>query len=590
MWERYDADLRMLLTMVQTGRQAEAQGWLARQIKPAATPSTGRLPHLRPVEIAIENDRQPNCTVMLIRAEDTPGFLYELCNALTLSDVSIQQMQIHSDGLLVTDTLFVTTADGQKITSPRRLQELRAAVVLTKHFTHLLPTSSNPEAALLHFRTMLHDLFRQPRWLDQLASLQQPKVLTALVRMFGESDFLWEDVLRLHHAELFPMLTDLDGLDEPHDRDGLLAALRAELQVASSPEERRDRLNAFKDREMFRIDMRHILGLQQKFGHFSQELTWLAEAVCEAAVELAHGDLQPRYGEPRTAAGTAARLAVCALGKCGGAELGFASDIELMFVYEEDGHTSGPESITNAAYFARVVEAVRKTIRARQQGIFELDLRLRPYGQAGAPAATLAAFERYYHPDGPAWPYERQALVKLRPVAGDEAFGRQVIATRDRLVYTGRPFDLAAMRGMRERQLRELVRAGAFNAKLSPGGMVDCEYFIQALQITRGHDRPELRATNTRDALRALENAGIIPDRYPLRDAYRFLRRLIDALRMVRGDARDLTVPPPESVPFEFLARRLGYGADRARLQADLDKYTGVVREHMQQLERYLNP
>lgn len=588
LWDRYDADLRYLLQLAAAGRMAEAQGWLARQLSPATVSAGRRSSRLRPVEIAIENGPEPRATVMLIRGEDTPGFLYELCNALALSDVSIQQMQIHTAGRVVTDTLFVTTREGQKITQPRRLQELRAAVVLTKQFTHLLPTTSNPAAALLHFRSLLQDLFRQPRWLDQLASLQQPDVLSALVKMFGDSDFLWEDFLRLHHADLFPVLTSLEGLSDLHDRDWLLSALRRELSEATGLEARRDRLNAFKDREMFRIDMRHILGLQKKFGLFSQELTWLAEAVCQAAVELAEAELLPRFGRPLTDSGRDVRLSVCALGKCGGSELGFASDIELMFVYEAEGRTSGPERIANVDYFARLVDAVHKTIRARQQGIFELDLRLRPYGQAGPPAAALATFERYYHPDGPAWPYERQALVKLRPIAGDPAFGAEVTAARDRLVYSGRPFDLFAMRGMRERQLRELVRAGEFNAKLSPGGVVDCEYFVQALQMHFGHDRPELRATNTREALRALEAAGIVPDRSPLRDAYRFLRRLIDALRMVRGHARDLTVPRPDTAPFEFLARRLDYGAHPPQLQADLERHAAVVRDHMQRLEDFL--
>jgi len=283
----------------------------------------------------------------------------------------------------------------------------------------------------------------------------------------------------------------------------------------------------------------------------------------------------------------ASRLALCALGKFGGYELGYASDIELMFVYEADGKTSGPTSITNAEYYQKVVDLFRVHIKAKRKGIFEVDLRLRPYGKAGSLAVSLETFRKYFSADGPAWPYERQALVKLRPVAGDAEFGERVMDVRNELIYAGRPFDVAAMRGMREKQNRQLVQAGTFNAKLSPGGLVDCEYLVQGLQITYGHRDPVLRATNTRLAMKALQNAGILASgqRVRLRDAYRFWRRVIDGLRMVRGDARDLAVPPRGSDEFEFLARRLGYGEDIAKFERDLERNTRHVLELSQLLE-----
>jgi glutamate-ammonia-ligase adenylyltransferase len=143
------------------------------------------------------------------------------------------------------------------------------------------------------------------------------------------------------------------------------------------------------------------------------------------------------------------------------------------------------------------------------------------------------------------------------------------------------------MRAMREKQLRQLVTAGTFNAKLSPGGLVDCEYLVQGLQMTYGHLDAALRATNTREALKALTAAGVLSenDRLRLRDAYRFLRRVIDGLRMVRGDARDLTVPPADSEEFEFLARRLGYGPRVRELQADLERHTEDIRELTRRLD-----
>jgi glutamate-ammonia-ligase adenylyltransferase len=137
------------------------------------------------------------------------------------------------------------------------------------------------------------------------------------------------------------------------------------------------------------------------------------------------------------------------------------------------------------------------------------------------------------------------------------------------------------MRGMREKQVLQLVKAETINAKLSPGGLVDCEYLVQGLQITHGHRDPRLRTTNTLEALDVLAELGFIPDvdHDELRESYIFLRRLIDALRMVRGHAKDLTVPPPDSEAFEFLARRLGHGNDSARVQRNLNRSTECIQE-----------
>jgi glutamate-ammonia-ligase adenylyltransferase len=339
-------------------------------------------------------------------------------------------------------------------------------------------------------------------------------------------------------------------------------------------------LNAFKDREMFRIDMRHILGHTKQFGQFSGELTALMEVVVDAAYRLCEIGLVAQHGLPRLADGNPSPVSILALGKAGGAELGFASDIELMFVYAGDGSTTGPERITTAEFYEKLVAAFLRTLRAKREGIFHVDLQLRPYGKAGSLAVSLEAFRRYFAPEGPAWAYERQALVKLRPIAGDPELGRQIVALRDAFLYTGNPFDVVAMRAMRERQLRHLVTPGTFNAKFSPGGLVDVEYLVQALQITYGHAYPELRVPNTRQALKALQAVGILaPDDYDrLLAAYNFLRNLINALRIVRGHAKDLTVPPTGSEELAFLVRRLGYGTDTERLLADLTTHTVAVQ------------
>jgi len=585
-WERFTIDLEALLRLMRAGNQQAARGEIARRAAATQQAIAGAAAPLYPVEIEIDNEGSEKYTVLRIDAPDTAGFLYELTNAFALHGIYIARMTAGSAGSQVCDTFYVTDAAGAKISSPDRQRELRTATVLIKHFTHLLPHAPNPESALLHFGEFVGQLFSRPDWPDELASLESPKVLDTLAQLLGVSDFLWDDFLRLQHANLLPVVRNLDVPAKT------AAELKAELQEAlhgvpagaggrGTPTAWRAALNAFKDRELFRIDMRQILGHTSEFTRFGEELTDLAEVVVGAVVRLCEEELIRSFGSPRLEDGSPSRLAVCALGKCGGRELGFASDIELMFVHSGDGETEGPERISAAVFHEKLVQAFVGAIRAKREGVFEIDLRLRPWGSAGSMAVSLDGFRRYFARSGPAWAYERQALIRLRPIAGDARLGREVARLRDELVYDGGPFDVMAMRAMRERQVRHLVRGGTFNPKFSPGGLVDLEYLVQGLQMRHGHRDEGLRKTNTREAMAALAAAGILSpgDHERLRKAQTFLRWLIEALRVVRGNAKDVTVPPFGSEGFAYLARRLRYGSDLGQLREEMARYSGSVQE-----------
>jgi glutamate-ammonia-ligase adenylyltransferase len=276
--------------------------------------------------------------------------------------------------------------------------------------------------------------------------------------------------LRMQYTNLFPVVSEVNALAVPKDRRNFQDEIEGLLEQA---DDWREVLNAFKDREMFRIDMRHILGYTSEYWDFSSALTDLVEVVITAAYKRCTEDLVKQYGNPYSEYGDPCRNGILALGKCGGRELGFASDIELMLIYDGKGFTTGPTSISTNVFFEELVRCLVKSIQARQEGIFQIDLQLRPYGKAGSLAVSFDAFKRYYAPQGPAWAYERQALVKLRPIAGDEALEEDVCKCRDEFIYSGEPFDITAMRAMRERQIRHLVAAGSFNVKYSPGGLVD---------------------------------------------------------------------------------------------------------------------
>jgi [glutamine synthetase] adenylyltransferase / [glutamine synthetase]-adenylyl-L-tyrosine phosphorylase len=585
-WAAYRGDLARLLSRLDAGEREVAQSELARLVADAVR-GRGASAGLAPIVIELDNDSSPRYTALYISAPDTPGFLYEFSNALAVLGYHVARMTVESSGARAHDTLYLTDRHGRKVTDPRRQRELRAATALVKHFTHLLPQAPDPGRAMAHFQGFVAQLLGRSDWPAELSSLTRPPVLEALARLLGVSDFLWTDLLRLQHENLFPIIRDVEALAEPKSAAQLQAELEAELaSLAPDFEAQAEALNAFKDREIFFTDMRHIQGYLESFGAFSEELSDVAEVVVRGAVRLCREALEARHGVPRDAAGAPTPLAVLALGKLGGREIGYASDIELLFLCGGEGHTDGAQPVSAAHFYEELVQRFLQVIQARREGIFEVDLRLRPYGEAGSLAVSLASYQRYFAPGGAAWPYERQALVRLRPIAGDGALAEQALALRDRYVYQGAPVDLTAIRAMRERQLRHLVAGGALNAKFSRGGLVDIEYLVQALQMRHGREHVTVRSPNTQRAMAALAQVGALaPEDYDsLREAHILIRHLIDALRMVRGNARDLTVPLDDADELAFLARRCSYGSDTTRFRQELEDRMAQVQGVVERL------
>ncbi|KAA3657499.1 MAG: glutamine synthetase adenylyltransferase, partial [Calditrichaeota bacterium] len=421
-WDKYHRDLNAFLGELQSGMQARSQGELAKQVARCLKNMSMPEATLLPIEIAIDNSSSPTYTVVRIDAPDTLGFLYEFTNALSLNGMYISSVNVTSLSGRAHDTVFLCDAEGNKIVDKRKQNQLRAATVLVKHFTHLLPQSPNPESAMLHFREFLSQLFTMDDWPFELATLERPEVLHALANLLGVSEFLWEDFLRMQHQNLFPVLTDVEGLGKRITREKLEKDLQFALLTHRDFEAKKKVLNKFKDREMFRIDMRYIQNLIPDFRQFSLELVDLGEVVLNSAYHICYDNLFQQHGLPLHKDGKPCKLSVAALGKFGGCEIGFGSDIELIFIYSGEGKTNGERIITNAEFYDKLVVEMSKMIVTKREGIFEIDLRLRPYGKAGSHAVPIAVFEKYFSPEGPAWNYERQALVKMRPIIGDKAF------------------------------------------------------------------------------------------------------------------------------------------------------------------------
>jgi glutamate-ammonia-ligase adenylyltransferase len=548
-------------------------------------------PVLYPVEIEIDNDAGP-FTRMRVVAQDTPAFLYALSTALSLHGLSIEQVSIRTVQGLIEDEIDFVDAAGHKVRDPEVLDKVKLSVLLTKQFTYFLDKASDPYTALARFEQLVEDILRLPESGQWLNALSNPLTLRDLARLLGASDFLWEDFIRLQYESLLPILgPHVQGRRVSEPSESLPERLRQALEGAESFEEHRLRLNQFKDRETFLLDLDHILNPGEvNFRALAERLTVLAENVINTAARLVYDQLAERYGKPRTVAGLETPYAILGLGKLGGAALGYASDVELLFVYSDRGRTDGKEPIENLEFFGHLARETAQFVDAKREGIFHVDLRLRPYGQSGPLASSLESFCRYYGPGGPAHSYERLALVRLRAIAGDQALGLRLERLRDEFVYASNPIQLEELRELREKQFAEKGRPGEYNAKFSPGALVDLEYAVQILQVAYAARAPRLKTPRIHLALEGLAEAGVLEpeESKQLSASYDFLRRLINGLRMLRGSARDLFLPPVDSDEFLHLARRMGYeqadGLEPAQqLRLEFEIRTAAVRVFVEQ-------
>jgi glutamate-ammonia-ligase adenylyltransferase len=551
---------------------------------------------IHPVQIRFNNSLAVNETVMDIQSIDTPAFLFAFANALTMRGIYLAKAIIEVEANKVRNRFFVRGRHGKKIEGQTEQQELTAAAAFIKEFTHFLTWAPDPAKALEHFDQLLDELFHEDQTGTELSVLTQKPLLAHLAQLFGTSDYLWEDFLRRQHANLLPVMENLLEGSLIRTKDDLAKSLRSAIGKIKDTETRKTRLNQFKDQELFRIDMKHLVE-NSPLPEFSKALTHLAEVILQQACLEAQTVVNREFRVPRLVNDQPVPFAICGLGKLGGQELGYASDIEVLFVYGI-GHKASTEATAEAGeYFERLVQEILRWVEAKQEGIFRIDTRLRPHGEQGLLATSLKELQDYYSPSGGAAPFERQAWIKLRAVAGDAALGRKVEKHRIRFVFNEIPWPLDTALHLRQRQIKELVPPGTTHVKYSPGGLIDVEYTVQYLQIIHGHKLPALHTSNTLQALEALQQTGLLDkdDSKILRHDYLFLRQLIDALRIVRGNAQDLVLPPSKSDGMIFLARRLGFitedwqeGAEalEREIHDHMKRTHGIFVKHFEELNQ----
>lgn len=443
--------------------------------------------------------------------------------------------------------------------------ETRLAAALNAPLASLLAQSPDPDGAL-----NLLERYAQAAPVEVLRELARwPGALTFLVAAFSfgsflAEPFLFEPALALQFARdrRFGSLSSREDILEDYAR---FSTTHRAPRLA-------EQLARFKRRNSVRIALKDVLGLAT-LAETTLELSLLADVILGQALVDANRELEKRYGQPqyRDALGRVVRsgFSIVSLGKLGGSELNYSSDIDLLFLYARDGETAGSReagsSISNKEYFVRLAQAITgRLAEATSEGpLFRVDLRLRPEGGQGDLAISLGAALDYYGRRARDW--ELQMLIKARHSAGDARLTRAFLRGVEPDIYRS-PADFEAVESVldsRERisqRLRE-GRSETLDVKRDPGGIRDIEFLTQCLQRLHGTREPWVRSGGTLHALRKLNDKGLISDRdyAALTSGYEFLRKVEHRIQFERGQQTHRL--PSEPAALDRLARRAGIEA-----------------------------
>ncbi len=377
---------------------------------------------------------------------------------------------------------------------------------------------------------------------DRAALRGNARASASLPRVFAASPFVAESCARqsgllaglVEHGDLFRAY---DEHDHGKQRSADLATVGDEAALLRA-------LRRFRRREMVRIAWRDLAGWAPTVETL-RELTWLADACVQGALDWWDAELQRRHGTPRDAQGKPVGLVVLGMGKLGGHELNFSSDIDLIFAFEDDGETDGPRPLANSEYFTRLGQRLIRAIDPLTEDgfVFRVDMRLRPWGDEGPLAMTFEQMELYYTLHGREW--ERYAMIKARPIAGDLAAGERLMRQLQPFVYR-RYLDYGAFGQLREMKAmieREMARKGMHdNVKLGPGGIREVEFIGQVFQLLRGGRERALQQRGILSILRVLGESEVLSaeEVATLEHGYDLLRRVENRLQAARDQQTQL--------------------------------------------------
>ena len=399
---------------------------------------------------------------------------------------------------------------------------------------------------------------RHPGRIEDWAAAVEPKI-QRLMATFAYSRFLSEELLQ--HP---------DWLDEIPDPARVLTVaeyserIRSFLSAVESPAPRALDLATFRRREIFRIFLRDVVGLGT-LAEITAELSHLADAILQKTLSGVLRQLIQRYGRPSDGADgdEGSSFCVIALGKLGGEELNYSSDIDLMFLYGQNGDTSGPEVITNREFYKKVANRYTELLSTyTPEGLcYRVDLRLRPEGKLGEISISLDGARQYYGNRARDW--ELQMLIKARVVAGNHATGAELFEHLEPLIYSTTT-DFSAIETMsvtRERLTEKLASKRLPNSeldvKVTRGGIRDIEFLVQCLQRLHGGRDRSVRHGGTIRALSRLFEQDLISatEHSRLMGAYEFLRNLEHRLQF--DEDRQTHTLPADPAELDHLAMRM---------------------------------
>ncbi len=445
-----------------------------------------------------------------------------------------------------------------------------------------LPRSSDPDMALNNLERFVAAA-RNPLSLASLFERDR-EALPILLQIFASSQHL-SDVL-ITDSESYDLLRITEG--QPVARDSLVTEFRADvLRLADHEAMVTAAIRRFKRRETLRVAYGDLIR-GQALDTVTRQISYVAEAIVEAALAAA-----TRRAAGRTPGDESGRFVVLALGKLGGTELNYSSDIDLIFLYDCPRGASKARQQALGEYYERLVRDVLKLLtQATDLGVaYRVDLRLRPGGKAAPMATQYDAALHYYDTMGRTW--ERQALVKARPIAGDLAFGREFLEQLEPWIYRRylSRADITGIKALKRRieQRTHAEGADAHNVKTGHGGIRDIEFVIQFLQLLNGGDLPDLRTGNTLEAIVQLEKCGCLTDqeRAILQENYCFLRKIEHRLQIMFDLQTHLLPTDPDEM--RRLAIRLGYADAKeqtalAAFEADYKSKTQLNRKILDHL------
>ncbi len=457
----------------------------------------------------------------------------------------------------------------------------------------LLATSPLPDQTLHYLDRMRQE---RPQAFHRLGS--SPSGLQALMAVFGNSRFLSDTVLRT--PEWLEELLNTQSLDTALTADQYEWRLENALNAETSGPPAAEMLARFRRKQLLRIVLRDVYELAN-VAEVAEELSNLADAILRVTCQRLYDDLVRRFGQPMATLSPSSttesaddaskpavvqcHLCILALGKLGGRELNYSSDIDLMFFYTANGETSGSRSISNKEFFQKLSHLLCDTLSTyTPEGMcYRVDMRLRPEGSLGEICISLDAAKTYYKNRARDW--ELQMLLKARAAAGSQELGTSFFQFVEPLIYST-TLDFKKVEAVSETRLRIQEKASLnrrastqLDVKLRPGGIRDIEFLVQCLQRLHGGRDRWIRHGGTLMALFRLHSKEYLSDaEYAvLASAYQFLRHAEHRLQFDHD--RQVHALPDDALHIQALARKMPHG--ELGLNPSAADFLAVLKRHL---------